>query len=280
MTCKKAKSSDFNLDFAIVGCQKSGTTWLHNCLSQSAEIGLPQHIKEVNYFNKNYSRGYQWYSSHFRDNALVRGEASPEYIVSEEAMIRLRRDYPDVKVILILRRPFSRSIAHFRHIVRTRGFEGSFSQALNYYPEIESWSAYKIQIERLTRIFPSENILILVFEQMINSQLETLQAVGKFIGLDDVSGLQPVDEKYEFYIPRFPKVYSVLRIAGSVFREIGLQRVVATSKDFVVRILGKSSRPYPNLSDEELNLLKSRLANDETYVKKLLKDRPPFWIDN
>ncbi len=269
----------FKLAFAVIGCQKSGTTWLHNSLATSSEVCLPAYTKELNFFNFNYQKGQNWYAGHFDQHERICGEASPEYILSLDALRRIRHDYPEVKIIVLLRRPVERSIAHFKHLVRTRGFSGSFSEAVAKYPQIVTWSKYEAQLANVFEIFPASNVCLVIFEDMIRNQNEVLQDIGKFIGVPDYSKLLPVQEKYEFYIPKYPRLYSWFRQLSNLIRSLGFERFTIGLKETVVQLLGRSGTNAPALTEAEIANLREELGTDERYIRKILRAKRDYWQD-
>lgn len=106
-------------DFLLVGVQKSGTTSLFHYLTQHPQV-IPPVKKEIQYFDKNYSKGFSWYKAHFPvKDALckkcITGEASTDYSFHPLAPERIQRDLGRPKLILLLRDPAKRAISHFYH---------------------------------------------------------------------------------------------------------------------------------------------------------------------
>lgn len=122
-----------NPDFVIVGAQKSGTTFLQSALSQSENV-LPSAIKEVHYFDVNYSKGDDWYRSFFPSrremdarheqlgSKVITGEASPFYMYYPYAAARAHAFSPELRIIAVLRDPLERAISHYYHS-KAWGFE-------------------------------------------------------------------------------------------------------------------------------------------------------------
>src|SRR3989344_1753054 len=103
----------FKLDFVGIGAEKAGTTWLADCLGDHPEIYIPRQ-KELFFFNKydphyltvknyRYKRGISWYKSQFRQSQpqTLKGEFSPTYIYDNEASFRIKKHFPDAKIIVI-----------------------------------------------------------------------------------------------------------------------------------------------------------------------------------
>ena len=64
----------------IIGAQKCGTTSLHAYLDLHPDVHMAAE-KELDFFiaDRAWRNGADWYAARFRDDAAVRGEASPNY---------------------------------------------------------------------------------------------------------------------------------------------------------------------------------------------------------
>ena len=85
-------------DFIGIGPPRTGTTWLHQVLA-NGHVGVPRRIKELHFFDKHYSRGFEWYAGHFSQYSEQTriGEITPDYFRSQEARARMARDIPGVQ---------------------------------------------------------------------------------------------------------------------------------------------------------------------------------------
>ena len=99
-------------DFLIIGAQKCGTSSMFAYLNQHPQMKLPD-VKEIHFFDLNYSNGLDWYTSHFPPASLshrmVTGEASPYYLFHPHVPERVRLHCPDVKLVVMLRNPVDRA---------------------------------------------------------------------------------------------------------------------------------------------------------------------------
>ena len=127
-------------DFIIPGFQKCATTALWKNLNQHPRICMATCPtcpggKELNFFspwrkNTNFNRGFGWYSSHFKDDGRLWGEASPSYTgIPEKSAAMIRKALPEVKLIFSMRNPVDRAYSalnHYRQI----------------YPESKDWGVW------------------------------------------------------------------------------------------------------------------------------------------
>jgi len=121
-------------DFLIIGGQRCGTTSMYRTLSQHPNVLKPVLHKGVHYFDTSYSSGIRWYRGHFPLEATARRveretgtrpltfESSPYYMFHPLAAERIKRDLPEVKVIVLLRDPVERAYSAHAHEL-ARGFE-------------------------------------------------------------------------------------------------------------------------------------------------------------
>lgn len=209
-------------DFLIVGTQKGGTTSLFNYLIQHPQVLSPLR-KELKFFDSNFFRGLSWYRAHFPLKSKLRaaqaltGEASPYYMYHPTAPERIQSALPSVKIIAILRNPVDRAYSHYQHMVRVGREDLSFEQALEAEPERLAGEAEKIaadpaypqyrhiqysylergryvdQVQKLSRLFPKENILILKSEDLYTEPANIMSATFTFLGLHFKPG------KYEVF---------------------------------------------------------------------------------
>jgi hypothetical protein len=196
-------------DFIIAGAMKSGTTTLHHVLAEHPGIYIPR--RERFFFNiddlqqvpalfayqggkwwmkdfeANLETYLSWYASFFedaRDDQLV-GEDTTSYLVSRKAPERIATLIPDVKIIIILRDPASRCYSHYWHSVRTGRAMFSFEDTIRVMQgNIIERSHYKEQVERFLHYFPSENVLFLLFEEMVKDIKAVTEEICHFLGVE------------------------------------------------------------------------------------------------
>jgi hypothetical protein len=210
-------------DFLIIGAQKAGTSSLYYYLSQHPGLLLPA-IKELHFFDLNYSRGLDWYLKQFPEvhpeTSIITGEASPYYLYHPLAAERIARHCPDVKLIIMLRNPADRAFSHYM-MQKTGNIEPSatFEEAILLEPgrlkdEVDKMLAdtsyyslnhqkfsyldrgfYSIQILHWMKYFASEQFLLIRSEDFFHYPAGELTSVFDFLGINHVlpSDLKPVN---------------------------------------------------------------------------------------
>lgn len=128
--------------FLIAGAQKAGTSSLFGYLVGHPQC-LPPLIKEVNFYDQNYSRGQRWYRMHFPLEAPNRAvgpgdsprtfcfEASPHYMFDPQVAARVRESAPSMRAIFLLRQPVNRAYSHYQHEMRRGRVTASFEECID-----------------------------------------------------------------------------------------------------------------------------------------------------
>lgn len=178
-------------NLVIIGAMKCGTTSLHYYLGLHPEISMSRE-KELNFFvtRVNWSRGVEWYRSHFRRHARIRGESSPRYTnypLEQGVPERMHAVIPEAKLIYLVRDPIERIISDYLHLYCTRVADRPLSEALEDPDASPSvWrSKYYMQLEQYLRYFSKENILVLAQKDLYENRVETLKRVFRFLNVDD-----------------------------------------------------------------------------------------------
>ncbi|MDJ0878591.1 MAG: sulfotransferase [Halieaceae bacterium] len=215
-----------DLDFLIAGAQKCGTTALASFLDSHPAISMAT-PKECHLFD---SPEYQpaWsredinrrYLTHFegRPTDTLWGEATPAYLFYEDIAEQLARYRPDLRIIVLLRDPVERAISQYRMEV-TRGQERLpllLALALEYLGRqggapraphsahgrfsYRRRGLYTAQLERLYKVFPAEQVLVIRQLDLLREHRKTLETVFNFLGVDPTAEIpaaevRPVTEQ-------------------------------------------------------------------------------------
>ena len=202
-------------DFLVIGAQKAGTTSLYSYLSDHPQIAGSK-PKEVHFFDggikpgdNRFERGEHFYRSHFPLKPVLKRntkcfEATPLYLFHPLAADRIKKLYPDVKLIAILRDPVERAISQYFYTKQAgleplllkealEAEEDRLSDAIqshNYNDESfihHSYKArgiYKPQLERFFSLFHKEQIIVIPSDDLFSKPYETLNQIFKFIDVN------------------------------------------------------------------------------------------------
>jgi hypothetical protein len=206
--------------FLICGGQRCGTTSLYRALAAHPVVLKAVLHKGVHYFDTGYHRGLGWYRGHFpllRAAARVERdygapaqtfESSPYYMYHPQAIGRIARDLPGVRLVALVRDPVERAYSHHAHEV-ARGFEPevSFARALSleparlrgqeerlrrdprYYSFSHQHHAYRARgeyvryLERMAALLGRERVLVVESERFFADPGPVYDEVLEFLGL-------------------------------------------------------------------------------------------------
>ncbi|MDC0835918.1 sulfotransferase domain-containing protein [Geitlerinema sp. CS-897] len=191
-------------DFIIIGAQKCGTTSLYYYLNEHPNLFLSLN-KEVHFWSINYEKGLDWYLAHFppvpESEYLLTGEASPTYLDFPQAADRLSREFPNMKLIVLLRNPADRAISHYYHWVRLGKEDRSLETAIesqlqeisnldNFFGLRDNYIARGIYLDffkHWMQLFAREQFLVIETETFDRDPCTTLQTTHKFLGVSPLA---------------------------------------------------------------------------------------------
>ncbi|GFK93753.1 hypothetical protein NNJEOMEG_01587 [Fundidesulfovibrio magnetotacticus] len=190
-----------------VGAGRCGTSMIQLLFENSRDIYATP-VKEVNYFGvmeeKHHPRGWSRrdYERIFldADSEKYVCEISPVYLTQPGSAESILQYNQDIKIIITLREPLSRSISLYKHLYREHGnnsiekyfTEGLSQVKLNAVRETD-WlspgknilqSQYADAIAKFLKLFPRENICILLYEDLRYDSAHWINTLESFIGLD------------------------------------------------------------------------------------------------
>lgn len=291
-------------DFIGIGVPKSASNWLYQCLIAHPEVVAPR--KELHFFSDSraYRRGIEHYAAAFHACPIDRiaGEFTPIYMSGLETAARMRRWLPQVRIIASLRDPVQRAFSHYKYSIQMHArlsSRSTFEAAIEYDPELLDQGLYGEQLERYYALFPPENILVLMHEEILAKPTEVIRRLYEFVGISDTSFMPSqahhrVNQAGSFAIAeRVPLasrlLYSVrhhVRPGGELERlavasgAASLARRVIKANRFKVppATVPAPSRPAPVLLQETADRLHDRYREDGERLRRLLgRDIP--WLE-
>ena len=258
----------------VVGAQKAGTTSLYHYLNQHDGIFMPN-PKELHFFDTNEpiaENEFNKYLKRFKTQKeyLGKGEATPIYMFYPHTLEKIKSFLPELKIIIVLRNPTRRAYSHYWYEV-ARGWESeNFIEAisrgsnnsdlyLRHHSYVER-SLYSNQLDRAYRIFGSENVLVIKFEELIASPLELTNTVLDFIS-PQLTPLTRVESSPR-NVARLPKFKWTLSATAKLNYTFG--RNLASR---LLILLNRGGTKYPALSTvEQRQLEKIIRIKDPTMI--------------
>lgn len=175
------------LDFIGIGAQKSGTTWLHEMLSQHPGIEFPGG-KEVHFWDNYRDLGLDWYRALFAGDDRRKGEISPAYACLPIAAIQeIRTEFPEVRLIFIMRNPIERAWSAARMMLARSEMtidEASEQWFIDHFRSRGSLARgdYAACLNNWLAVFPREQMLIERYESISTESVALLDRCSRFIG--------------------------------------------------------------------------------------------------
>jgi len=199
------ESNRVSVDFIGLGAARSGSSWVANVLRAHPEICLSE-PKEVRYFNRylvpvgkdkgkfnrNHDKTIEWYGRHFSHarKGQVKGEISPVYLFDEAAPASIKKLFPDIKLIVCLRNPVKRAYSSYRlHRGMSIIDDISFEQAVEQEAVYVDMGLYAKQLKRYLEYFSKEQLLVIIFEDLIRQPDEEFKRIFRFLGVSDIEGI-------------------------------------------------------------------------------------------
>lgn len=185
---KELTLKSLEVDFAIIGAQKSGTSSLAYQLARHPSVCFCR-LKEPHFFstNEHWERSLPNYHRLFRLTLGHRyGEASTSYTFLPEypeTAARIHEYNPRMRMIYIMREPVDRIRSHYRHRLLRNAFDGAPEVEVLENPIYVNRSRYAMQVAPYLELFPREQLLLLIFEEYIAAPSATLETVAKFLGI-------------------------------------------------------------------------------------------------
>lgn len=224
-------------NFLVVGAQRAGTTLMHRMLALHPEVYIPKRRKEIHFFDHHYARGERWYREFFpvdRDGFAALGEVTPSYLSDPNVPERIRAFDPDIRLIALLRNPVARTWSAYHHLRRVSGESRSFSGFIRSDGDALTRGNYAVQLARYLAFFSKEQILVLLFEDLISAPNVELEKVREFLALrapwdDRVVSLTEPDNRG--FVVKHAMVYRGLRATAHVLTDrFGLGEAVGQLK--------------------------------------------------
>jgi hypothetical protein len=269
------------LNIVGVGPQRTGTTWLYECLREHPQLCFPRDVKETSFFDERFNRGWPWYWSHFqhrRDRQLC-AEVAATYFDVPEAAQRIRDHNPRCRVIISLRDPVARCFSLYLHHRKRGRLNGSFRDAIERMPRLIDSSRYRAHVSRWRDYFGADQISIVLLDDISSCPETVLDQTYQFIGIDKA----PVPDKAreQINVASLPASRALAALAthgAHWFRDRRLYGPIELAKKLgLKRIYSGFQRPLPALDSEMRRHLVEELSPDIAYVEEILGRALPHW---
>lgn len=205
-------------NFIGLGPGQCGTTWLARHLDSHPDVNISPK-KETHFFDRHLNAvSLREYASYFTAGSGISGEITPGYSILDCQRIALMKKLlPDVRLFITLRNPIDRSWSAARRLMPKLGvkIDSIDEQELLEYLRLE-WAYrppngarlsgayepglleghYCQTLDNWLSVFPSEQLLVIFFDDILTQPAEVLRRVCVHIGVNpdyewDSSALLP-----------------------------------------------------------------------------------------
>lgn len=184
--------NSFKVDYIGIGVRRSATSWIQRCLVEHPQVCGSKN-KELSFLNDpiKYGQGINAYAVHFPEckPGQIRGEYTPGYLPSEEAIRKINEWFPSAKFLVCFRNPIERAYYHYiYHKTEEKTTARTFEEAIKdraLKPYYIDTGFYYSQLKKWFDVFPKENFLVLIHDDIKKDPLKFIQGVYRFLGIDD-----------------------------------------------------------------------------------------------
>lgn len=235
------KNNDFKIDFMGIGVEKAASSWIAECLREHPQICFSKQ-KEIRFFDKNYHRGLEFYESFFDhcESDKIKGEYTPRNLVKERVPQRVRKYFPQVKLIVCFRNPIERIYSHYHFKLSHNRIDPhfSFEEFLDNSPECIKQGYYYTHLQNWFKFFPQNQFIFLIHEDIKKDPLSSIQRVYRFLEVDDSFKPDSLNQRVNITPKKQFKSFLLLRFLK---RSLAIARSCKQSRigSFLVSLLKK-----------------------------------------
>ncbi len=293
-------------NFIIIGPPKCASTSLHYYLGQHPQVYTSK-VKETRFFSLNYNKGIDFYEQYFKEatNEKAIGESTPSYSFLPFVADRIKKHYPDIKLILCFRNPSERAFSSwlmqggkgteklpFREAmdinkkqldyVTLEGDEGekTWLQSTGNFSADETRLRTYIQgglysniIKSYEKRFDASQIKILFIEDLKTKFDETLSDIFKFLNVDP-QFIIPNKEIVNFHFDR-----KANKITNKLFGIKGTRLLINATPKFLKQKLKSQwkTKETPKLNIEDRLYLWEIFKDDVSELEKITGRNLSHW---
>ncbi|MBU0732187.1 sulfotransferase domain-containing protein [Patescibacteria group bacterium] len=284
------RSNNKKLDFVGIGATKCATTWIYECLAEHPDICM-SNIKDTGFFShdENYNKGLDYYFSTYynqcKDNQ-IKGEFTTDYF-NDKCAARFKENFPDIKILVCLRKPIDRSMSFFYHAKfdshhDLKDFDDLIKADTN---QILEDSLYAKRLKYYYELFGREKIKVLIYEDIKNDPVAFQQSIFKFLGVNDNFVPPSAEQVINPTNVKTSRIYKVFhfgvidRIKKGPFG-MRLYRSAYARKmyyNIIEKPVAKMSKSLPDIKPETREHLNQYYKDDIEQMEKLIGRNLDCW---
>ncbi len=310
-------SKNFKVNFIGIGAAKCGTSWIAKCLAEHPQVFIPKNDvqqngdfarKELLWFKDNIiaykcqdfkklfgllscydKKGILPYLKFFepaKENQ-VKGEISTVYMYDSSVAFKIKKEFPDVKILAYLRNPIERTYSHYYFNKYTTRVDSSksFEQAIKRYPAVYiNTSLYYKCLKPYFDLFPRKNILVLIYEDIEKDPVKFVQNIYRFLDIDDSFVPPSLNKKINPTIKnKHPYILGLIHPLLVGAHKLGLGflinklKGISAIKNTANILKSKENISRPPMKPETRKYLQQVFAEDIKNLEKLIGQDLSFW---
>lgn len=254
----------------MVGSRKCATTWLYELFLLHDECCVSRTVKQSGFFTKYFDKGRDWYFNHFTGytNNQIVGEIDADIITTSGSIERVHMVSPEAKIIAIFRNPADLFFSSYEHAFRKGDVNDPPEIAWEKYPQFYNELKFGSMIETIFKQFPPDQVLVVCYDDIDKSPLDTLRQIAKFLGIKSSFEVSLVDKRINpSRKARFPRLTKILSRVARSARRMGLHRLITR-----VKKLTKKTESITTREEVEVNrsgMLRTKILEAMTNEVKL-----------
>ncbi len=266
----------------VIGAHKSGTSWLASCLHEHPELRTKEDI-DYFYTPRKLAMGQSWYTDHFKDlSAYKTIDISRVYLFSEASAVNIHAFNPNIKLVVMLRNPIERAYTHYLQNIKVGHISAqlSFKEAIANNKNILLWGRYKMHMKHYLEHFTSDQIHIIVFDDLKSNPEMLLKGVYQFLEIDATFTPTSLHKRINAArIPRFGIFDRWIRLITRRLRKTQWgTKIWWNFKNLAIlkyyyQLNSNDRQPQHHFPLDVREELTNYFEEDINYIKKLL-DRP------
>jgi len=220
------------------------------------------------------------------ENALddqVVGEFSVSYMRSITAASEIRKKCPDARIIMVLRNPIDRAYSEFLMTLMLGLENCTFSEmvagniGMSEPHRFLTDGLYYEQVKRYLDIFPREQVLILLQEELRQDFSKSIAKVCEHIGVNPVSGGHPNPESFVGKVVRYKFINNLMYTSGfkRLMSAVLPKPIVNYGKSFFFKKRNKNDC----MNERDRILLSDFYKNDLKKLCDLIDRDLSYWLD-
>lgn len=234
-----------------------------------------------------YIDSFSEYSQLFREKGKekISGEISTGYLYSKVAAKEIYKFDSSAKIAMVLRDPIERAFSHWMMDLRSNGVcRSSFHEAIlkdqedtngiwgknHLYIEV---GLYHKQVERYFTVFPKEQVLVLLYDDLKNNPADFFKKLFEFLEIEDL----PIDvgERYNFAsLPKYPAFDAIIKKVR--LNQLAAKYFPVSVKERIKNILFNKDN-LPKLTSRDRANIISYFETDIILLEELLGRNLSAW---